>query len=66
LKPKTNEDRLVEISVQGAVTVGVEVHSIRHTAGHGPGVRTIFASAEGEIKPAVGKDANLKFILGLK
>jgi len=50
----------------GAITVGVVVHSICHTAGHGPGVCTLFASTEGRIKPIVDKDANLKFILGLK
>jgi len=43
----------------GAVSVGVVVHSCCTTAGHGPGVPTLFTSAKGSISPEVREDANI-------
>ena len=43
----------------GAMSVGVVVHSACTTAGHGPGVTTLFASATGKIRPEVVGDANI-------
>ncbi len=51
---------------QGAVTIGVVVHSDCVLAGHGPGVTTIFTSAKGKIKAQVTKGANIADYLGLK
>jgi hypothetical protein len=48
----------------GAVSVGVVVHGACHTAGHGPGVATLFASTSGKIRPQVTDSANLANILG--
>ena len=45
---------------QGAVTVGVIVHSICTTAGHGPGATTILTSREGLIEPFIDPNANIK------
>ncbi|MEW6358133.1 MAG: DUF4438 domain-containing protein [Planctomycetota bacterium] len=43
----------------GAVSVGIIVHSDCVTAGHGPGVMTLLASAKGKIEPVIRKDANI-------
>ena len=43
----------------GAISVGVVVHSCCTTAGHGPGVTTLFTSAKGAISPDVQRDANI-------
>jgi len=50
----------------GAVTVGAVVHSSSHVAGHGPGVTTLFTSAEGNIEVVRDRQANLAFLFGLK
>jgi hypothetical protein len=47
----------------GAVTIGVITHSGSVIAGHGPGVTTLFTSAEGLIEPVVDQKANLKYLL---
>ncbi|MBL7190459.1 DUF4438 domain-containing protein [bacterium] len=44
----------------GAISVGVIVHSACTTAGHGPGVTTLFTSSTGAIDPVIMADANLK------
>ena len=49
----------------GAMSVGVVVHSCCTTAGHGPGVTTLFASAKGKISPEVVSDANIGKYLGI-
>lgn len=54
-----------------AVTIGVIVHSDSNIAGHGPGVTTLFTSANGAIKPEVQSGssqakANLATILDLR
>ena len=48
---------------QGAVTIGVVVHSDCVLAGHGPGVTTIATSKEGRIKPVINKNANIGYYL---
>ncbi|MCF6147532.1 MAG: DUF4438 domain-containing protein [Candidatus Kuenenia sp.] len=49
----------------GAVTIGVVVHSNCVTAGHGPGVTTLFTSAEGKISPSIDKNANIGVYLNI-
>ena len=44
---------------EGAVTVGVIVHSDSYAAGHGPGVATVLTSSTGKLKPVVDKTANI-------
>ena len=44
---------------EGAVSVGVVVHSTCTMAGHGPGVTTVMTSREGLIEPVITPDANL-------
>lgn len=47
------------IYLEGAVTIGVIVHSTCVTAGHGPGVTCIMTSSQGLIEPVITPDANL-------
>ena len=51
---------------QGAISVGVIVHSRSYVAGHGPGVTTLFTSATGKIEPVIDEKANLAYLLGFK
>ncbi|MHA2210219.1 MAG: DUF4438 domain-containing protein [Candidatus Thorarchaeota archaeon] len=51
---------------QGAVSVGIIVHSDCIISGHGPGVATLFTSTEGNIEPVINSDANISTILNLK
>jgi hypothetical protein len=51
---------------QGAVTVGVVVHSNCVTAGHGPGVTTLFTSRTGKITPKINPKTNLASLLNLR
>ncbi len=44
---------------KGAVTVGVVVHTNSVTAGHGPGITTLFTSSKGRIKPEIDTTANI-------
>jgi len=48
---------------EGAITIGVVVHSNSVISGHGPGVVTILTSANGRIKPLIDKNSNLKNFL---
>ena len=50
----------------GAVSVGIISHGACVSAGHGPGVTTLFTSAQGCIGPVVDQAANLADILGLR
>ena len=45
---------------EGAISIGVIVHSACIMAGHGPGATTIMTSTEGLIEPVITPDANLK------
>ncbi len=51
---------------QGAVSVGIVVHTNCVTAGHGPGVTTLFTSRAGKIVPKVDKKANIAAIMKLR
>ncbi len=50
----------------GAVSIGVIVHSRSWTAGHGPGVTTLFSSKDGRIETVIDADANLGLLLGIR
>jgi len=50
----------------GAVTVGIIVHSDCASAGHGPGVTTLFTSTNGRIAPRIDPGANIARILKLR
>jgi hypothetical protein len=45
---------------EGAVSIGVVVHSDCVIAGHGPGVMTVFSSKDGLIEPKISKNTNLR------
>jgi len=51
---------------QGAITVGIVVHTNCVTAGHGPGVTSLFTSATGKIIPRMDAKANIAKILNLR
>ncbi len=51
---------------RGSVTVGIVTHSNCITAGHGPGVTTLFTSKMGLIKPVVKRDANIAKLMRLR
>ena len=50
----------------GAVSIGVVVHSRSWTAGHGPGVTTLFSSKAGKIETIIDPNANLAQLLGIR
>ena len=49
----------------GAVSIGIISHGRSDSAGHGPGVTTLFTSRDGHIEPVIDADANLKNLLGI-
>jgi hypothetical protein len=51
---------------QGAITVGIVVHTNCVTAGHGPGVTSLFTSASGKIIPRMDAKANIAKLLNLR
>jgi len=51
---------------QGAVSVGVVVHTNCVTAGHGPGVTSLMSSTSGKIVPQINQKANLASLLKLR
>jgi len=51
---------------QGAVSVGVVVHTNCVTAGHGPGVTTLMTSSDGKIVPQIDQNANVASLLKLR
>ena len=51
---------------QGAVSVGVVVHTNCVTAGHGPGVTTLMTSPDGKIIPQINRKANIASLLKLR
>ena len=50
----------------GAITVGIIAHSDCVTAGHGPGVTSLFTSTTGKIMPKIDPDANIAKIMNLR
>jgi hypothetical protein len=51
---------------QGAVSVGVVIHTNCVTAGHGPGVTTLMTSPDGKIVPQLDKKANIASLLNIR
>jgi len=51
---------------QGAITVGIVVHTNCVTAGHGPGVTSLLTSAEGKLIPQIDVKANIAKLLKLR
>jgi hypothetical protein len=51
---------------QGAISVGIVVHTNCVTSGHGPGVTTLFTSPSGKIVSKVDGKANIASILKLR
>ena len=51
---------------QGAVSVGVVVHTNCVSAGHGPGVTTLMTSPDGKIVPQINQNANIASLLRLR
>jgi hypothetical protein len=51
---------------QGAVSVGVVVHTNCFASGHGPGVTTLMTSTEGKIVPQITPKANIASVLKLR
>jgi hypothetical protein len=51
---------------QGAVSVGVVIHTNCITAGHGPGVTTLMTSSNGKIRPQIDKKANIASLLNIR
>ncbi|MCK9225555.1 MAG: DUF4438 domain-containing protein [Candidatus Muirbacterium halophilum] len=48
---------------EGAVAIGIIIHSDCKMSGHGPGVTTLIADVDGIIKPVISKDANIGNLL---
>jgi len=51
---------------QGAVSVGIVVHTNCVISGHGPGVTTLFTSSTGKIVPQIDAKANIAMLLKLR
>lgn len=51
---------------QGAVSIGIVVHTDCIQAGHGPGVVTLFTSSKGKIAPKINARANIASVLKLR
>jgi hypothetical protein len=51
---------------QGAISVGIVVHTNCVTAGHGPGVTTLMTSPQGKIVPKISQKANIASLLKLR
>jgi hypothetical protein len=51
---------------QGAVSVGIVVHTNCVTSGHGPGVTTLLTSSSGKIIPKIDGKANIASLLKLR
>lgn len=51
---------------QGAVSVGIVVHTNCVTAGHGPGVTSLMTSPSGKIIPKIDPKANIAYFLKLR
>ncbi len=50
----------------GAVSIGVVSHGRSDSAGHGPGVTTLFTSSDGRIEPRIDENANLGELLEIR
>lgn len=63
---KDTDNRYGRCYRQGAVSIGVVVHSNCLLAGHGPGITTIFSAAEDIIRPVQSEKANIAHYLGIR
>jgi hypothetical protein len=50
---------------EGAISIGIVIHSDCLSAGHGPGVTTLISSARPLIEPVIKKSANIGNIMGI-
>ncbi|MBI5198226.1 MAG: DUF4438 domain-containing protein [Nitrospirae bacterium] len=48
---------------EGAITVGLVIHSDSHLAGHGPGVQTLLTCTKRQMNPRIDPDANIGRLL---
>ncbi len=60
-----HDNRFGRDYLQGAISVGVVVHSDCKLAGHGPGVTTLFTCATPLIEPVIDPAANLADLFGI-
>jgi hypothetical protein len=60
-----HDNRYGRAYAQGAVTIGVVVHSDCRLAGHGPGVTTLMTCPTGLIEPVIDPRANMADLLGI-
>jgi hypothetical protein len=51
---------------QGAISVGIIVHTNCVTAGHGPGVTSLMTSPSGKLIPKIDAKANIAYFLNLR
>ncbi|NHJ84027.1 MAG: DUF4438 domain-containing protein [Asgard group archaeon] len=51
---------------QGAISIGIVVHSNCITAGHGPGITSLMTSSLGKIIPKINTSANIANLLNLR
>lgn len=51
---------------QGAISIGIVVHTNCVTAGHGPGITSLMTSASGKIIPKINEKANIAYLLNLR
>ena len=51
---------------QGAISIGIVVHTNCVTAGHGPGITSLMTSASGKITPKIDRKANIAYLLKLR
>ena len=51
---------------QGAISLGIIIHTNCVTAGHGPGVTTLMTSYDGKIIPQINAKANIASLLNLR
>ena len=51
---------------QGALSVGIVVHTNCVTAGHGPGVTSLMTSPSGKITPQIDEKANIAYLLRMR
>jgi hypothetical protein len=51
---------------QGAISVGIVVHTNCVTAGHGPGVTSLMTTPSGKIIPQIDAKANIAYLLKLR
>ena len=51
---------------QGAISIGIVVHTNCVSAGHGPGITSLMTSALGKITPKIDRKANIAYLLKLR